>query len=69
MGHFESGMFRDRRFSMCVDGITLGTYGLTQVGQLWGKEDIMGRISNHMEAQYHKDMRINFSCWSLNAIT
>jgi hypothetical protein len=44
-----------------ADDIMLATYGLTQVGQLWGKDDITGRVSSNVNAQYPEDMRTNHS--------
>jgi hypothetical protein len=38
-----------------ADGITLAIYGLTQVGQSWGNDDITGRISRNVDAQYPED--------------
>ncbi len=34
-------------------------YGLTHVGQLWGKDDITGRIARNTDAQYPEGIRIN----------
>ncbi len=32
-----------------ADGITLATYGLAHVGQLWGKNDMTGRLDRSTE--------------------
>ena len=42
-----------------ADGITLETFGLTYVGQLWGKDDITGRIDGSADVRYPDNMSLN----------
>ncbi len=42
-----------------ADEITLAMYSLTHVGQLWGRDDITGRMDRNTDAWYPEGMAIN----------
>jgi hypothetical protein len=44
-----------------ADGIMLENYGLTYVGQLFGKDDLTGRIMTGVDIEYPEDMTANYA--------
>jgi hypothetical protein len=55
-GHSE---MQDLYRITAADGITLATHGFTHVGQLWGKNDMTGRLDRNMDTRYPEDLEMN----------